>query len=158
LPFARETVPKLALFAKPKPARQCLLAHRGTARSLSSHNPARQPSPGAALFPVAPHFFALRRAARAGVDQPRVRVFLAQAFLETFENSILGTDQVRPSKCVCTSSSRRRTRCTKTGIFAQSSTFAIACAIRDGVQANLWAILARQFVGRLAAPSQFYKR
>jgi hypothetical protein len=88
-----------------------------------------------------------RHAARAGVDHSRVCVFGAGVHGEHPRIQYSArTRQVKPSRWVCTSSSRRRTR-EKTGIPALSSTFAIACAIRGGVPANLRAILARPFVG-----------
>jgi hypothetical protein len=92
---------------------------------------------------------ASRHAARAGVDQSRVCVLGAGVHGEHPRiQSSSRTRQVRSSRWVCSSSSRRRTRCTTgIGIPALRNTFAIACAIRGGVQANLRAILARPFVG-----------
>jgi hypothetical protein len=77
--------------------------------------------------------------------------------MEKSENPILGTDQTSQAfKVGLYKSSRRRTRCTNTGIPALSSTFAIACAMRAGIQAILLAILVRPFVGDLRRLRKFY--
>jgi hypothetical protein len=136
----------------------------------SSHNSARQPSPGAALFPEAPHSLRImsRRAGAGGLLEG-TRICCRRSRRHPRIQSSARTRQFRPSRWVCTSSSRRSTRCTKakytlykcelhalqrrstrctkTRIPALSSTFAIACAIRRGVQENLRAILSLPFVG-----------
>jgi hypothetical protein len=92
---------------------------------------------------------ASRHATRAGVEQSKgTRIWRRRSWRHPRIQSSARTRQVRPPRWICTSSSRRRARCTKTGIPALSSTFAIACGIRGGVQENLPAILARPFVGR----------
>jgi hypothetical protein len=97
--------------------------------------------------------------ARAGWTNRRVRVFGAGVhWRHPRIQSSAWTRQVRPSRWVRSSSSRGRTPCTKTGIPALSSTFAIACAIRGEVQANLRSILARPSVGDLRRLRKFYKR
>jgi hypothetical protein len=58
----------------------------------SSHNPARQPSPGAALFSVAPHSLRITSCGAGGGGAIEEYTYLAQAFMETSENPILGTD------------------------------------------------------------------
>jgi hypothetical protein len=150
-------VPKLALFAKPKPARQYHLARRGTARSLQFAQPGTPTFPRSCSLPSGATFFAHHVMPRGRGWTNQEYAYLAQALMETSEHprtqSSARTRQVRPSRWVCTNSSRRRTRCTKTGIPALSGTFAIA-GVRGGVQVNLRPILARPFVGRFAAPSQ----
>jgi hypothetical protein len=73
-PFARETVPKLALSAKPNPARQYHLARRGTARSLQFAQTGKPAFSRSCSLPSGT-FFADHDPAWAGVDQSRVRVF-----------------------------------------------------------------------------------
>jgi hypothetical protein len=87
---------------------------------------------------------ASRHAARAGVEQSK-GTRLWRSWRHPIFQSSARTIEVRPSRWVCTSSSRRRTR-TKTGIPTPSSTFEIARAVRCGVQVKLRAILARPFV------------
>jgi hypothetical protein len=128
----------------------------------SSHNPARQPSPGAALFPVAPHSLRITSCRAGGGGPIEEYAYLAQAFMETSENPILATDLTSQVFKVglykffsAKNTFTAKNTLSKTGIPAlSSSTLAIACAIGGGVQANLRAILARPFVGKFEAPSQ----
>jgi hypothetical protein len=89
------------------------------------------------LFSQWRHFLcASRHGARAGVDQSRDAYGAGVLGEHPRIQSSSWTRQVRPSRWVCTSSSRRRTRCTKAGIPALSSTFKIACANRGGVRST----------------------
>jgi hypothetical protein len=153
---ARETLPKLVLVAEPMPARLCHLARRDTACSLSVHNPARQPSPGAALFPVAPNSLRITSCRADGGGSIEItHIWRRRSWRHPRIQSSARTRPVKHSRWVCTSSSRRRTRSTKTGMPALSSTFAIVCAVRGCVQANLRANLARRFVGDLRRLRKF---
>jgi hypothetical protein len=59
----------------------------------SSHKPARQPSPGAALFPVAPHSSRITSCRAGGCGPIEGYAYSAQALMETSENPIVGTDK-----------------------------------------------------------------
>jgi hypothetical protein len=120
----------------------------------SSHNPARQPSPGAALFSVAPHSLRITSCGAGGGGAIEEYTYLAQAFMETSENPILGTDLTSQAFKVgvykfFTAKNTYKGRDSRAG-----HTFAIACALCSGVEANLRAILALPFVGGFAASSQ----
>jgi hypothetical protein len=56
-------------------------------------NPARQPSPGAALYPVAPHSLRITSCRAGGNGLVEEYAYLAQALMETSEDPILGMDQ-----------------------------------------------------------------
>jgi hypothetical protein len=86
-------VPKLALFAKPKPARQYHLARRGTARSLQFAQPGTPTFPRSCSLPSGATFFAHHVMPRGRGWTNQEYAYLAQALMETSENPILGTDQ-----------------------------------------------------------------
>jgi hypothetical protein len=91
--LALETVPKLALFANQCTTGNTTLRAEVQRVRYSSHNPARQPSPGAALFPMAPHSLRITSCRAGGGGPIEGYAHLAQAFMETSQNPILGTVQ-----------------------------------------------------------------
>jgi hypothetical protein len=140
--FAREPLPKLALFANPSPPGYTTLRAEVQRVPYNSHKLARQSSPELLYSQCI-------TSCRADVGGPieSTRIWRSRSWRHPRIQSSARTRPVRPSRWVCARSSRRRTRCTETGIPAPSSTFAIACAVRGGVQANLLTILARPFMG-----------
>jgi hypothetical protein len=137
-PFARETVPKLALSAKPNPARQYHLARRGTARSLQFAQPGK-PAFSRSCFLPSGTFFADHIMPRGRGWTNREYAYLAQAFMGNIRESNPRHGPDKPGLC------------TETGIPASSSTFANACAIRGGVQVNLRAIFSSAICGAICS-------
>jgi hypothetical protein len=91
VPFARETVPKLAHLQCQSPPGNIFLRAEVHRVPYSSQNLARQPSLGAALFPVAPHSLRIT-SCRGGWGGPLERYAYLE-LMETSEDPILATGQ-----------------------------------------------------------------
>jgi hypothetical protein len=149
VPFARKPVPKLAFCAKPKPARLHHLARRGTARSQEFAQPGTPAFPRSCSLPSGATFFAHDVKPRGrGWTNRRVRVFGAGVHGDIRESNRHGPDKsglqggsVQVRHCEEHVVQRRGNS------RAENNAFAIACAIRGGVQSNLRAILAPPSVG-----------
>jgi hypothetical protein len=86
-PLARETVPKLALFAKPKPARQYHVACRVTTRSLQFAQPGNPAFPRSYSLPSGATLFAHHVMPIGRGWTNREYAYLAEAFMENIGES-----------------------------------------------------------------------
>jgi hypothetical protein len=122
VPFAREPLPKLALFGSPSPPGYTSLHAEVQRVPYRSHIPARQSCPGAALVPVAPHSLRITPCRANGGGQSSVRVFGPGVLIDIREsNPRHGPDQSGLQGRSVQVFSLRGTSCTKTGIPALSS-------------------------------------
>jgi hypothetical protein len=148
VPFAREPLPKLALLGSPSPPGYTSLRAEVQRVPYSSHIPARQSCPGAALVPVAPHSLRITPSrADGGGPIECTGIWPRRSYRHPGIQSSARTRPVRPSRKICTSFFTARNELYEDRDSCAEQRFAVGCTICGEVQAYLRAVLARPFVG-----------